>query len=174
MTPHPMLDGKSPTELLLRRRVRTISHAMIPRDKTNHKTGVFTVGDIVFVRDSRKGHSGRLDLWSNPVERVGGGRDLDDMEQDDYLYLMASNPIAVMVFLDGLMLVLDMYSMQSGIGEGDTHMVWLPVGNIRIQILNSFTYLELQINAIEILTSNITRAKKTGKASIHFKISSYQ
>lgn len=89
------------------------------------------------------------------------------MKQDDYLYLMASNFIAVVVFLDELMLNLAMYSMQLRIGEtawmygeGDKDIEWPPVGNTRIQIKNSFTYLGLQINAIEILACNISRAKK--------------
>lgn len=34
-TPHPMLGGKSPAELPMRRMVQTINHTMLPKNKTN-------------------------------------------------------------------------------------------------------------------------------------------
>lgn len=36
-TPHPMLFGKSPEELIMGRTTRTINHSMIPRNRTSDR-----------------------------------------------------------------------------------------------------------------------------------------
>lgn len=58
MIPHPMLGGKTPAGLLMGKTIRTISHAMIPKNKINepaksHKRGGFTVSFLVFTRNFR-------------------------------------------------------------------------------------------------------------------------
>lgn len=54
-TPYPMLDGKSPAELLIGRKVRTINSAMLLKNQTNEpqkvKKRCFAVGDLVFTLD---------------------------------------------------------------------------------------------------------------------------
>lgn len=60
-TPQLMLNAESPAELPMGRTVRTISQALIPKNKTDkpakgHKRGVFLIGDILISRDFRVRH----------------------------------------------------------------------------------------------------------------------
>lgn len=67
-----MLGGESPSELLVARMVRIINHEMIPKNKINvpaenRKRDVFTVGDLMFVRDFPIAYSWTGDVTAGDV-----------------------------------------------------------------------------------------------------------
>ncbi|VUZ47092.1 unnamed protein product [Hymenolepis diminuta] len=92
-TPNPILGGKLSVELLFGRTVRTISHFVIPNNRTNKprkclKIGVFTTGDLVLVRDFRIGHS-----WTSETGLKRRGNVTYDIRVNDIIWIRNRNQL---------------------------------------------------------------------------------